>query len=97
MKTLRDFVNKSLIVKEGSQELGRLDQLINLIFKLDGSSAEMARSLRTTLEENKRMGGGCPQGIFNRFVTASLLPQLIDLTDHAIEQKEIELAIRHSL
>lgn len=85
MPTLKDYVFERQMVREGSQLMGRMDQLLGLIYLLGGKSDAIANSLVTVLESNVQMGGGCPQGIFNRFVLNNLYPNisnlLRDLTD----------------
>lgn len=87
MKALVPAVTQRQVIKEGSHVMGRMDLLLGLIVKLSGHSEDEIASLRAVLADNKRLGGGCLQGIFNRFTYILLLPRAKELLSDAFEQK----------
>ncbi len=81
MDTLQAFVGQSCEVLENGFRMGRMDQLVGLIFRLGDCSDQTAQNLIKSLESNVKMGGGCPQGIFNRLVLHCLLPLVSDIVE----------------
>ena len=85
MLKLASAVRAKEVVKESEYVMGRLDLLLGLLGKLNGSSADVVQSMRHVLADNKRLGGGCQQGMFNRFCYILLMPKTLDLLRDACE------------